>query len=146
MKKYLWLLILLLFVSQLVAGGKAKHGSSLWFDGDNDHILVNDHASLQISSDFTLLAWFNTTTAPSFDKIIGIVGKGDTGDGGNNHNYFLAFDNDVWNNGNGEALVGGFENAAGTNYMALCDTSIPTDNKWHQFGVTFDDSENDVSD
>lgn len=57
MKKYLWLLILLLFTSQFSAGGKAEHGSSVWFDGDNDYVETKNNIGISGADSRTLTCW-----------------------------------------------------------------------------------------
>jgi hypothetical protein len=39
-----------------------KHGKALSFDGVEDHVKVNNHATLQITGDLTIAFWVNTTS------------------------------------------------------------------------------------
>lgn len=54
MKKYLWLLILLLFISQFNAGGKAEHGSAVRFDGDDDYMITLNAMEISGAEDRTI--------------------------------------------------------------------------------------------
>lgn len=111
------------------ASTTAKIGAGVDFNGDADSIAVADSTSLRRAGTFSLSCWFKADTLPGAGAIIGIIGKGKSGDAsGDNHNYWLWLDNGVLASGNG--LVGGFEATNGTNYQVK-DTTTQTGVWYH---------------
>jgi hypothetical protein len=45
-------------------------GSSLSFDGRGDHVLVNDHSSLHLAGELTLMAWVKETAVGRYAKVV----------------------------------------------------------------------------
>jgi Concanavalin A-like lectin/glucanases superfamily len=95
----------------------------------NDAISIPSTESLKLSQ-FSLSAWFKTTS--NFGSEASIVNKGGFGtdSSGNNMNYGIWFTSS-------ERIQGGFETSSGSNQYATSTGSF-NDGQWHHGVVTFD--------
>jgi hypothetical protein len=117
-------------------------GTAAEFDGVDDYISIPDSDSLRIPGSWTISAWVNLDTLPPLDKAMTIVGKGMASETeGENHNYLLAIENDVFSTGNGATAL--LEDSGGTNYFAKVGTTLET-GKWHHVAGVYDTNTNSV--
>lgn len=101
-------------------------------NGFPDNLAVPLNPFSQLSSHFTLGAWFNTNS--TFSKIGFLLNKGGLGvdTPGKNLNY------GIWMNNKGN-IIGGFENKSGVDYVVISNKTY-NDGKWHNVCVTYDGS------
>jgi hypothetical protein len=102
------------------------------FDGVNGNVGVlgiDDAPTLSLNN-FTLSAWFRTNTGFPNSGVIAGKGKFSSEATGDNYNYVLYMDN-------ANKIVGGYEEAAGTNHYATSTNSY-NDNQWHFAIVSYD--------
>ena len=112
------------------------------FDGTNDYVLINDSDSLDLAS-MTICAWVYLTSYPADTKEAAIVSKGGTGEtAGNNHNYLLTIENNLFNTGLAVVATFLYENSSGTNYTTYFDLTADNFplNTWHHVLGVFDDT------
>jgi hypothetical protein len=108
-------------------GGGYHYDPSLTLTGSN-YADVPSSPSLQLSQ-FSVAAWFKTST--NFASDVMIVNKGGLGSetAGQNMNY------GIWMN-SAEQVKGGFESSSGTDFYVTSPKSY-SDNQWHYAVVTY---------
>jgi len=102
------------------------------FQSFNGTSTVIEGTDLDISGSFTVACWFRTSANFTETKVL--VGKGKTGSetGADNFNYVLFMNSS-------EQVIGGFEEAGGTDHFVTSGSSY-NDGVWHHAAVIYNQS------
>jgi hypothetical protein len=97
-------------------------GSSLVFDGGGDYVRVNDHSSLHLTGELTLMAWVKETAVGQYAKVV----SRRTG----YHFYFLGVDN-------GHPYGGIGDDAS---YTVTGKSLLMSLDRWNHLALAYDDA------
>ncbi len=124
-----WLLSEVPLADESVVDALDGPGNALSFDGDNDHVIIDDADELDITGAITLEAWVNLTTTPSSDNE-GIVSKYLAA--GNEQSYSL----EINTSGNAQLAI----SANGSNRAEVVGSLIVPTGEWTHIVGAFEPS------
>ncbi|MEQ8714919.1 MAG: LamG-like jellyroll fold domain-containing protein [Cyclobacteriaceae bacterium] len=124
-----WLLSEVPLADESVVDALDGPGNALSFDGDNDHVIIDDADELDITGAITLEAWVNLTTTPSADNE-GIVSKYLAA--GNEQSYSL----EINTSGNAQLAI----SANGSNRAEVVGSLIVPTGEWTHIVGAFEPS------
>lgn len=124
-----WLLSEVPLADESVVDALDGPGNALSFDGDNDHVIIDDADQLDITGAITLEAWVNLTTPPSADDE-GIVSKYLAA--GNEQSYSL----EINTSGNAQLAI----SANGSNRAEVVGSMIVPTGEWTHIVGAFEPS------